>query len=53
MYKKLVIFIPHIGVGGVEKNFFIITNFLAKKLKNVIVITANNKCKKQLNKKLK
>ena len=53
MYKKLVIFIPHIGVGGVEKNFFIITNFLAKKLKNIIVITANNKCKKQLNKKIK
>ena len=30
MYKKLLIFIPHINVGGVEKNFFIITNYLAK-----------------------
>ena len=27
MYKKLLIFIPHIGGGGVEKNFFMINLF--------------------------
>jgi len=53
MYKKLLIFIPHIGGGGVEKNFFIITNFLAKKLDNVTVITVNKEFKKKLNKKIK
>ena len=53
MYKKLLIFIPHIGGGGVEKNFFIITNFLAKKLNDVTVITVNKEYKNQLNKKIK
>ena len=53
MYKKLLIFIPHIGGGGVEKNFFIITNFLAKKLVNITVITVNKEFKKKLNKKIK
>ena len=53
MYKKLLIFIPHIGGGGVEKNFFIITNFLAKKLDNVTVITINKEFKKKLNRKIK
>ena len=53
MYKKLLIFIPHIGDGGVEKNFFIISNFLAKKLNNVTVITVNNEFKKKLDKKIK
>lgn len=53
MHKKLLIFIPHIGGGGVEKNFFIITNFLAKKLNDVTVITVNKEYKFQLNKKIK
>lgn len=53
MYKKLLIFIPHIGGGGVEKNFFIITNFLAKKLNGVTVITVNKEFKNKLNKKIK
>ncbi len=54
MHKKLLIFIPHINVGGVEKNFFIITNYLAKKLNNnVSVITVNKKFTKKLNKKIK
>ena len=52
MYKKLLIFIPHINVGGVEKNFFIITNFLAKKLRNVTVITVNKEFKSKLNKNI-
>ena len=54
MYKKLLIFIPHINVGGVEKNFFLITNYLAKKLNNnVAVITVNKEFTKKLNKNIK
>ena len=52
MHKRLLIFIPHIGGGGVEKNFFIITNFLAKKLDKVSVITINKEFKKKLNNKI-
>ena len=51
--KRLIIFIPHIEGGGVEKIFFIITNFLAKKLNDVTVITVNKDFKKKLNKKIK
>ena len=40
---------PSIEDGGVEKNFFIISKFLAKKIKNISVITAN----KNFNKKLR
>ena len=32
-FKKVLIFMPYIGIGGVEKNLFIISNFLKKKLK--------------------
>ena len=53
MYKKLLIFIPHIRGGGVEKNFFIITNFLAKKINNITVITVNKEFKNKLNKNIK
>ena len=54
MYKKLLIFIPHINVGGVEKNFFLITNHLAKKLNyNVSVITVNKEFTKKLDKRIK
>ena len=52
MRKKLLIFIPHIGGGGVEKNFFIITNFLANKLDKVTVITINKEFKKKLDNKI-
>ena len=41
-------------MGGVEKNFFLITNYLAKKLNNnVSVITVNKEFTKKLNKKIK
>ena len=30
--KNLIIFIPFIGGGGVEKNLFLISNFLSKKV---------------------
>ena len=53
MHKKLLIFIPQIGGGGVEKNFFLITNFLAKKIKNITIITINKEFKNKLNKNVK
>ena len=43
---------PSIEGGGVEKNFFIISNFLSKKIKNISVITISKKIKKLLNYKI-
>ena len=36
--KKLIIFMPAIEGGGVEKNLFIISNFLAKKISNITLV---------------
>ena len=33
---------PSIDIGGVEKNFIIISNYLSKKFKNISVITTSN-----------
>ncbi len=44
--KKLVIFVPSIEDGGVEKNLFLISNFLANKNISVNLITANQDKKK-------
>ena len=33
---------PSVEGGGVEKNFFIISNYLATKLDKVVLITAEN-----------
>ena len=51
--KNLIMFMPTIETGGVEKNFVIIANFFAKKLKNISVITTNNKDKKRFSKKIR
>jgi len=40
--KYLVIFMPSIEGGGVEKNLFIIANYLSSKNNNIILITASN-----------
>ncbi len=40
--KKLIIFFPSIERGGVEKNFFYISNFLTNYFKNINLITASN-----------
>ena len=37
--KKLVIFMPSMEGGGVEKNIIIISNYLAKYIKNIELIT--------------
>ena len=51
--KKIVIFMPSIEGGGVEKNFFLISNHLSSIFKQITVITVNKKLiKKKLNKKI-
>lgn len=50
--KKLVLFMPFIGGGGVEKNLFILSNFFSSKFDNVFVCTFSNKYKKKFNKKI-
>ena len=51
--KTLLIFIPSIEEGGVEKNLFNITNFLVNKIKHIRIITANSNKKNKFNKKIK
>ena len=43
--KKLIIFMPSIEGGGVEKNLFIISNYFSKKIKNVSIISTSFKYK--------
>ena len=54
MKKKIIIFMPTVNTaGGVEKNFFIITNYLSKKLKEISVITLSKFVRPKLNKRIK
>ena len=50
--KKIIIFIPSIEDGGVEKNAFIISNYLANKVNEVSLITVSKKHKRKFNKKI-
>ncbi len=50
--KKVVIFINSIEGYGVEKNLFIISNYLANKIADVCLITASKKYKNKFNKKI-
>ena len=45
MNKNIIIFMPSIEGGGVEKNLFLISNFLTKKFNNVSLITASREFK--------
>ncbi len=47
--KNLIIFMPFIGGGGVEKNLFLISNFLSKKISNLKICTISNKFQKKFN----
>jgi glycosyltransferase involved in cell wall biosynthesis len=49
MKKNLIIFMPSIEGGGVEKNLFIISNYLSNKLKNATIITSTNKFNNKFN----
>ena len=51
--KNLVFFIPYIGGGGVEKNLFLISNYLSTKINNIYICTTSNKYKNKFNKKIK
>ena len=53
MHKnKLIIFNPSIENGGVEKNLFLISNYLASNVKNVYLITASKKFRNKFNSKI-
>ena len=45
--KKIIIFIPSIEGGGVEKNLFSITNYLSKHFKEVVLLTSGEKYKRK------
>ena len=51
--KKLLIFMPSVEDGGVEKNFFLIVNYLSKKIHDITIITAHKSIRKRLDKKIK
>jgi len=53
MNKKLIIFIPSIESGGVEKNLFTTTNYLITKFKKIELITANYNFKNKFHKNIK
>ena len=53
MQKKLIIFIPSIEGGGVEKNLFIISNYLKDKINNISVISISSKYKNKFSNKIK
>ncbi len=44
---------PSIEGGGVEKNFFLISNFLSKDNKNIIIVTISQKYKNRFSKNIK
>jgi hypothetical protein len=44
---------PSIDGGGVEKNLFIISNYLSKKIDKIILITFDDRFNKNFNKKIK
>ncbi len=51
--KNLVLFMPFIGGGGVEKNLYIIANYLSFKFNNLLLCTISTKYKKKFDKKIK
>ena len=53
MKKKLIIFMPSIEGGGVEKNLFLICNYLTKKYDKLSIITVSNRYKPFFSKKIK
>ncbi len=52
MKKKLILFMPTIDIGGVEKNFLLISNYLSTKLENISVITTSHTKKRKFSKRI-
>ena len=46
MKNKIILFMPSIEGGGVEKNFFLVCNYLVHKVNSLKVITVSKKYKK-------
>lgn len=51
--KNILIFVPMIGGGGVEKNLFIIANYLTNHFENISIISTSKEFKFRFNKKIK
>ena len=51
--KSLLIFIPSIENGGVEKNLYLVANYLAKKNVSVKILTSFNNNRKFFDKRIK
>ena len=46
--RNLILFMPFIGGGGVEKNLFIIANYLSQKINGIKVCTISKDKKKKI-----
>ena len=51
--KKVILFMPSMDGGGVEKNLIIVANYLVNKNFNVILITYDTKFNSRFNNKIK
>ena len=51
--REITVFCPTIGVGGVEKNLYLILNYLVKKKIKINLLTCSLDKKKKFNKKIK
>lgn len=51
--KELILFMPSMDGGGVEKNLIIISNYLSKYIKNLTLITFDNKFNSRFLKSIK
>lgn len=51
--KRLIVFMPSMDGGGVEKNLIIVTNFLSKHIQNLSLITFDDGFNKKFTKKIK
>ena len=51
--NRLIIFMPSMEGGGVEKNLIIISNYLSKKLNNIALITFDKRFNKFFDKRIK
>ena len=51
--KRLILFMPSMDGGGVEKNIIIVANYLSKFIKKIVLITFDSKFNKKFFKKIK
>lgn len=50
--KGVIMFMPHINGGGVEKNLFLISNYFSKKIDNIKICSISKKSSKYFNKRI-